>query len=105
MKIGQLVKSHIKKIFQYCDTVDHAELMKLMDKKYSKNTFGINYPFCTESTLIPNNESKRYWTDLYFVRGKKVRVSSQWVISHTQQFTEYLVTKGISDQAKLEGLI
>ncbi|RSD31749.1 HNH endonuclease [Vibrio pectenicida] len=105
MKIGQLVKSHIKKIFLYCDTVNHDELIKLMDKKYSKNTFGINYPFCTESTLIPKNESKRYWTDLYFVRGKKVRVSSQWVINHTQQFTRYLVTRGITDQEKLEDLM
>jgi len=105
VKIGQLVKYHIKKIFQYCDTVDHDELKMLMDKKYSKSTFGINYPFCTESSLIPKKESKRYWTDLYFVRGKTVRVSSQWVITHTHQFKEYLVNKGISDQAKLEDLI
>ncbi|MBE1302020.1 MAG: HNH endonuclease [Alteromonadaceae bacterium] len=102
MKIGKLVKTHIKKIFQYCDTVDHNELEMLMDKKYSKSTFGINYPFCTESGLIPKKESRRYWTDLYFVRGKKVRVSSQWVIAHTNQFKEYLVNKGISDKTKLE---
>lgn len=102
MKIGKFVKYHIKKIFQYCDTVEHDELCRLMDKKYSKSTFGINYPFCAEVNTIDKNESKRYWTDLYVVRGKKVRVSSQWVVSNTQQFKQYLIRLEISNQALLD---
>jgi len=48
MTIGELVRAHIKKIFHYCDTVDHEELARLMDEAYSKKKFGIYYPFCTE---------------------------------------------------------
>lgn len=104
MKIGQLVKYYVKNIFQYCDVEDHDELERLSDKKYSKNTFDINYPFCTEAHLIPKGESKRYWTDLYVVRGKSVRVSSQWVVTHTQHFIDYIVSKGISDLETIESL-
>lgn len=104
MKIGKLVKHHVKKIFQHCDTEEHGELERLMDKKYSKKTFGINYPFCTESDLIPKDDSKRYWTDLYLVRGKKVRVSSQWFIEHTEQFKKYLLNKGLIAQETIDEL-
>ena len=104
MKIGQLVKHHVKKIFQYCDVEDHDELARLSDKMYSKNTFDINYSFCTETHLIPKDESNRYWTDLYVVRGKSVRVSSQWVVTHASHFSEYIVSKGISDRETIESL-
>lgn len=104
MKIGRLVKYYIKKIFLHCETIDHDEFQRLQDKKYSKTTFGINFPFCADSESILKNESKRYWTDLYVVRGKKVRVSSQWVISQKSQFVEYLMNKQIADKTEIESL-
>jgi len=104
MKIGKLVKYHIKKIFKHCESIDHEELARLQNRKYSKNTFGINYPFCTEVAFIPKNESVRYWTDVHTVRGKKVRVSSQWVITQIDHFTKYLVDKNISTQNEIEQL-
>ena len=104
MKIGKLVKYHIKKIFKHCESIDHEEFERLQNRKYSKNTFGINYPFCTEVAFIPKNESVRYWTDVYFVRGKKVRVSSQWFITQTDHFSKYLVDKNISTQNEIEQL-
>ena len=105
MKIGKLVKQHIKKVFQYCESVDHKELERLKNKKYSKNTFGINYPFCTEAPLIPDDESGRYWTDIYFVRGEKIRVSSQWFDTHKDYFITYLVSNNISSNNEIEQLI
>jgi 5-methylcytosine-specific restriction endonuclease McrA len=105
MKIGELVKAHIKKIFRYCDTVDHGELIRLMDKTYSKNTFDINFPFCTEMSQIPREQSKRYWTDTYVVRGKTVRVSSQWFDGQSRSlFVQYLLTKKIVADDELEYL-
>ena len=104
MKIGKLVKYHTKKIFQYCETVDHAELQRLENKKYSKMTFGIGFPFCLETSLIPKDESKRYWTDLYLVRGKTVRVSSQWILPHKEKFISYLIEKNITRQDEIEKL-
>lgn len=58
MKISQLVQLHIKKIFHYCDTVNHNELLNLMDDKYSKKTFDINFPFCRELSAISQDQSK-----------------------------------------------
>lgn len=95
MKIGKLVKHHIERIFQYCETSDHSELDHLKDKKYSKNTFDINYPFCTEASLISKEESGRYWTNRYIVRGKTFRVSSQWFDTSKPQFINYLINKHI----------
>ena len=80
MRIGQLVKHHIRKIFHYCETEDHSELSRLTDSDYSKETFDINYTFCTDSDQIPQDESRRFWTDTYIVRGRNVRVTSQWFV-------------------------
>lgn len=105
MRIGQLVKSHTKKIFHYCDTVDHRELSRLMDPMYSKKTFDINFPFCTEASIIPLDQSRRYWRTSYLVRGKTVRVSSQWyetpVSKSRTLFVQYLRTKEIVTKDEL----
>lgn len=104
MKIGQLVKLHIKKIFHYCDT-DHEELEHLMDLTYSKETFGIYFPFCTEVSHIPENQLVRYWIEVYSVGEKKVRVSSQWFEPPRSKsrtlFMQYLVTKEIVTEDEL----
>jgi 5-methylcytosine-specific restriction endonuclease McrA len=109
MKIGQLVKSHIKDIFRYCDTVDHEELPRLMDENYSKKTLDINFPFCKEASIIPADQSKRYWTSSYLVRGKTVRVSSQWYDLTTSKsrdlFNQYLLTKKIITEDELSSSV
>jgi len=101
MKIGKLVKAHIKKIFQFCEAEDHSELARLMDKDYSKNTFDVNFPFCTEVTFIPAEESKRYWTNRFLVQGKTVRVTSQWFDKNKKYFITYLLEKNIVTQESL----
>jgi hypothetical protein len=55
MKNGQLVKAYSKKVFRYCDEADHDELARLMDTNYSKDTFGIHFPFCAEVETISLN--------------------------------------------------
>jgi len=106
MKIGQLIKEYVKKIFYYCETVDHDELMKLMDAAYSKKTFDINFPFCAETSKIPPELSKRYWTTTYIVRGKNVRVTSQWFDSHISNsrsyFSQYLLPRMIATKEEIE---
>jgi hypothetical protein len=82
MKIGQFVKTHIREIFSYCDSIDHDEINSLLDPAYSKRIFGINFPFCATVEDIEKSESKRYWTEVYWVRGKRVRVTSQWFESN-----------------------
>ena len=48
MKIGKLVKQHIKQVFFRCDNAEHGEIYSLLDPEFSKNTFRINFPFCVE---------------------------------------------------------
>ncbi len=105
MRIGMLVKHHIEKIFQYCEDVDPGELKRLANGDYSNETFGINFPFCKETSLISEEEYKRYWKRIYRVRRKTVRVSSQWFRHQKPAFIDYIVNKGISNRATIKRLI
>lgn len=96
MAIGRLVRGHLGEIFAYCDTTDHEELERLLDRKYSKQTFGLSFPFCKEVKDIDPEESKRFWTDVYMVRGKRVRVISQWIEKHRPLFIAYLEAHDIT---------
>ena len=95
MRIGQFVKAHVKQIFAYCDSANHAEINSLINSEYSKHAFGINFPFCTAVEDIEKSESKRYWTEIYLVRGKRFRVTSQWYESNRPLFIQYLKHKNI----------
>jgi 5-methylcytosine-specific restriction endonuclease McrA len=96
MKIGEFVKHHIKEIFTHCDNVEHDEINFLLDRQYSKKLFGISFPFCAELGNIEPSQSKRYWTETYVVRGKRVRVTSQWYESSIVPFLKYLESKQIA---------
>jgi len=108
MKIGQFVKAYTKKVFQYCDDADHGELARLMDPTYSKHTFGINYPFCSTIENIAPEKGVRYWGDTHVVRGKTLRVCSQWSDPPTSKsramFRQYLLSKNIADGEELSAL-
>jgi 5-methylcytosine-specific restriction endonuclease McrA len=106
MRIGKLVKQHIKQIFFHCDNVEHDEISSLLDPTFSNNIFGTNFPFCIELENIEQSQSIRYWTETYLVRGKRVRVTSQWYERSRQSFTKYLESKGIApelDSPEYEG--
>lgn len=96
MKIGELVKNYIDKIFQYCETRDRDELFRLMDKSYSKEKFNINFPFCKEyNQIMKDEEYVRFWKKDYSIRNKDLRVCSQWVITSKDLFLNYLLEKNI----------
>lgn len=78
MKIGQIVRNSIPAILVYCETQDRAEIARLQDPRYSKETFDINYPFCKPVEAIGETERVRYWTREHVVCGVPVRVTSQW---------------------------
>lgn len=102
MKIGQLVKTYVRKVFRYCDEGDHEELMRLMDAKYSKDTFGINYPFCAEvETVTLHQLQPRYWRDIHVVRGKTLRVCNDWYDKSKELFCQYLLSKKLVDSEEL----
>lgn len=105
IKIGQLVKNHIHKIFHYCQLEDQDELARLMDKNYSKRVFNINFPFCKELNQITSDELVRFWKIDYRIQKKMVRVCSQWYKESNGLFLAYLYSKNIisdKEYAKLK---
>lgn len=101
MKIGKLVQKYIPKIFAYCEKKP-VELNNLLDKEYSKQNFGIHFPFCMEVEIITPEQSRRYWTTRYQVCEKTLRVTSQWWDSSRYIFMKYLLTRGIVNEEELE---
>ncbi len=100
MAVGRLVKGYVGDIFAYCDSKDHEELDRLLDREYSKKTFGLSFPFCKEVKDIEPAESRRFWTEVYMVRGRRVRVISQWVEKHRPKFVAYLEGHDIATAAE-----
>jgi len=98
MLVGALVKHYIGPVFEYCDIVAHDEIGLLMDARFSKETFGLNFSFCKLATDIDDSEHKRYWTRVYVVRGKAVRVTSQWFDKNRAPFGAYLVARGAATE-------
>lgn len=102
MKIAELVRTFIPKIIDYCENIDYEELTHLQDLNYSKEKFGIGFPFWS---MIENIESsKRYWKSIYEIDQKKFRVSSQWFARNIDAFKIYLVEKKISTKEDLDKL-
>lgn len=102
MAIGKVVKYYVGPILARCDTLAHGEIDSLLDRQYSKRAFGLSFPFCREVDDIDPTDSKRRWTDVYVVRGKRVRVTSQWTEKHRSRFVAYLVSNGIATEAEVE---
>ena len=96
MKIGKFVQQHISAIFNYCDNVAHEEIARLLDPEYSKDIFGIHFPFCAQVENMTDKDSVRYWVRIYRVRGKQVRVTSQWFDYNFSKFESYLGSKHIA---------
>jgi len=89
MRIGELVRSRLREIFEGCDA---GELSNLMDKDFCKEAFGIAYPFCTRTSGVPN---ERYWKDIHNVNGESLRVCNDWYEKCREPFNRYLVSRGI----------
>jgi len=100
MKIGQFVKRCVPAIFDYCETRDPNEFVRLQDPRLSKETFDINYPFCRPVAKIGEVDRVRFWKREYIVHGVPVRVTSQWFNPRTSKslplFRQYLVQRGIA---------
>ncbi len=99
MKIGRIVKRHIRAVLDQCEAQDPSEFLRLQDATYSKDTFDINYPFCTPVTKVSRTEQGRYWRDQFTCHGIPVRVTSQWFNPPTSRslalFRSYLLKRGI----------
>lgn len=106
MKIGELIKTNISSIINYCNNVNHDEFSSLCNSVYSKKVFNINFPFFIEIDQISEGDSKKqsrsFWGEIYLVRGKRVRITSQWYESSVPYFIEYMENKKIEFNNNIE---
>ena len=99
MKIGKFVQRHIPAIFDYCETREPTEFARLQDKRFSKENFDINYPFCRPVVKIGQAKPRRFWKDEYSVHGVVVCVTSQWFNPPSKSlplFRRYLEQRAIA---------
>lgn len=92
MRIGDLVKWYIPKINAFCEE-DSNEFKKLQNLNYCRETFEIGFPFYKEVDDLMHTQHVRFWVPPYIVRGKTVRVTSQWAkrsLSRSK-FIKYLI--------------
>lgn len=104
MQIGELAKRHIGQIITHCETVDHDEFVRLLDPSYSKQAFGLNFPYFADLEGLAPELHRRYWTQVYLVRGRQVRVTSQWYEPSRSLLAEYLASRGIATKTDFERL-
>jgi HNH endonuclease len=95
MKIGELVKDNIGKIFRHCES-NPAELMHLMSAEYCRRAFGLAWPFCADVNKISAKDHCRYWAERYVIGDQRVRVCSQWFERQRDAFCDYLAAKQIA---------
>ncbi len=96
VKISQIVKSYIAKINSFCNEKDHSEFERLLDKKYCKDTFNINYPFYKKVDLMTKKDNARFWSQTYIVRGVTVRITNHWFDECRIRFIQNLISKNIA---------
>lgn len=97
MRVGELVQNYIRTIIDYCENQDRGEFARLRDKVYSREQFGLSFPFFK---VLPFEKGHtRYWAQKYEIQGHDVRVCSQWVdrLGHREKFLNYLQAKGLLD--------
>lgn len=105
LKIGQLVKSYIPLIINYCKSKNPSELIRLQDKAYSKETLGINFPFIVRADGSEIDiDSMRFWKKVYKIGNKDFRFCSQWYEYQRDNFLTYLKRKGLLDENKYQAL-
>lgn len=100
MKIGKLVRSYIPNILDYCEKRDPSEFDRLMDLAYSKEVFGVHYPFLKDVNDISEKEKIRYWREQYAFRNSLIRVTNDWIEEPRSKsrtlFNQYILDRRIS---------
>jgi 5-methylcytosine-specific restriction endonuclease McrA len=102
LPVGRLVKGNLERIFALCEAKD-GELDHLLDLAQCKETFRLSFPFCrlADSFEHGSDDNTRFWSDVYLVSGRRVRVTSQWYSArHTAPFLRYLEVHGLGDAAE-----
>lgn len=96
IKIGELVRNEMAKLISQ-KLLSQEKVKLLTDEKFSKETFGVNYPFLkkitTDKSLIEQrqiNGYPRYWSKVYIINGERYLLCNDWYERHISKFKSWL---------------
>jgi hypothetical protein len=96
-KIGVIAQTDLKKLLE-SGRVPLSVIENLKDKRYSKNTFDLNFPLLREVTdmgkidelKMDHTERSRYYAKPISVLGKKYLLCSQWYDSSKTRLVQWI---------------
>lgn len=77
MKIGEIVRKVLRKMLED-GKVTEQEVVKMQSKKYSKETFGIQYPLLYLTNSSQGKSPIRYYSASLMIYGKEYFLCSEW---------------------------
>jgi hypothetical protein len=96
IKIGELVRNEMAKLISQ-KLLSPEKVQLLIDEKFSKETFGVNYPFFkkikSDKSLIEQrqiNGYPRYWSKVYIINGERYLLCNDWYERHITKFKSWL---------------
>lgn len=87
IKIGKLAQSEIPRILN-SGKVSRDEINMMLNKEYSKETFGLNYPVLAR--IDDNYDKIRYYSTEIEINGEKYVLCSQWFETSSNNDRPYL---------------
>ncbi|PLR71044.1 hypothetical protein [Bacillus sp. UMB0728] len=96
-KIGVIAKTDLKNLLE-SGSVPLSVIENLMDKRYSKNTFDLNFPLLREVTdmgkidelKMDHTGRSRYYAKPISILGKKYLLCSQWYDSSKTRLVQWI---------------
>ncbi|MEC1526165.1 hypothetical protein P9D43_29690, partial [Neobacillus niacini] len=96
LKIGALVRNEFDRLIR--NNLLSDEMIKhLLDEKYSKLTFNVNYPIlrkinADQSTFDQRmiNGYSRYWSTIYKINGKRYFICNDWYEKSRTKFLNWV---------------
>lgn len=99
-KVGEVVRLNIPQLLEHCAQNDPDELVNLEDRNYCKKTFKLGYPFLRSpddaQRVKDETGYSKYWKAVHHVRGKELRITSEWYRRNLGPFLIYLVGRGLT---------
>ncbi|WP_144553337.1 hypothetical protein [Bacillus sp. X1(2014)] len=96
LKIGILVRNEIGKLARN-NQISNEMIRNLLDKRYSQETFGINFPVLKKVVLAQPlveqttvNGLKRYWNIVYIINGGEYLICHSWSELQRPKFLKWL---------------
>lgn len=77
MKVGEIARTSLRQKLETC-SFSNEDILRLQDKNYSKQVFGINYPLLEKAENASAQKIDRYYANPAEINGKFFFICSEW---------------------------